>query len=108
MPLSNMGGLLVPSWYITETASELSLALVTFMFGFSTALAAVTAVTIISQANRTWRRSKRVVTHPYIVMISVEWVSSVIISIISYLFIRGVIPPRFVRPFPILLDVVIL
>lgn len=92
-----MGGLLVPPWYTIEPPSELSLALVTFMLGFSTALAVVTAVTIIHQANRTWRRSKRLVTHPYIVMISVEWISSVIISIISFLFIRDVIPPRFVH-----------
>lgn len=93
-----MGGLLVPPWYTLEPPSDLSLALVTFMLGFSTALAAVTAVTIIHQAHRTWRRSKRLVRHPYIVMISVEWISSVIISIISFLFIREVIPPRFVSP----------
>lgn len=92
-----MGGLLVPPWYTIEPPSELSLSLVTFMLGFSTALAAVTAVTIISQAHRTWRRSHKIVTHPYIVMITVEWASSVIISVISFLFIREVIPPRFVR-----------
>lgn len=102
-----MGGLLVPPWYTIEAPSELSLALVTFMLGFSTALAAVTAVTIIHQAHRTWRRSKRLVTHPYIVMISVEWVSSVIISIISFLFIRDVIPPRFVYFLLAVVDLVV-
>lgn len=95
---SNMGGFLIPSWYEPEEPSWLSLTLVTFLFGFSSACAVFTAVTIIHQARRARRRTKNLIAHPYIVMISVEWTSSVIISIVSFLFVIDVIPPRFVPP----------
>ena len=77
--------------------------LVTFMFGFSTACAIFTGTKVVQQVSRTWRRSRNIVAHliqhPYIMMVSAEWVSSVIISIISYMFLNGVITPRFVPIF---------
>lgn len=97
---SNMGGLLIPPWYRNEDLSPLFSALVAFLFGFSTACAAFTAVTISSQAHRTWKRSRKVIKHPYIAMIVTEWVSSVVISVVSYLFILDIIPPRFVHSAP--------
>lgn len=95
-----MSGLLVPPWYHNEEPTRLSFALVSFLFGFSTACAAFTAVTILAQAHRTWKRSRMLVKHPYIAMIVTEWVSSVVISIISYLFILDVLPPRSVHSAP--------
>lgn len=96
----NMGGLLVPSWYRSEDPSTLSFALVSFLFGFSSACAAFTAVTILVQTHRTWKRSRKLLNHPYIAMIVTEWVSSWVISVVSYLFIVHVIPPRSVCPAP--------
>lgn len=95
---SNMGGFLIPSWYEAEVPSKLSLEFVTFLFGFSTACAVFTAVTIIQQAHRAWHRKKNLFAHTYIMMVSVEWLSSVIISVVSFLFVIAVIPPRFVSP----------
>lgn len=91
-----MGGFLVPPWYTDEDPSWLSLTLVTFMFGFSSACAVFTAVSIIHQTRRAWHRSRKITAHPYIVMITVEWTSSVIISVVSFLFVIDMIPPRLV------------
>lgn len=77
-------------------ASPLTYTLITFMFGFSSACAAFTGVKIVHQTYRVWRRSKNVFTHPYILMITAEWTSSLVISIISFLFLDGIISPRFV------------
>lgn len=73
--------------------------LIYLLFGFSAACAVFTGAALIHQAHRTWARQrnvKRVVTHPYLVMITAEWLSSVIISIVCFLFMNSVIPPRFV------------
>ncbi|PSR81059.1 hypothetical protein BD289DRAFT_50021 [Coniella lustricola] len=82
--------------------SKLSYTLIVFMFGFSSACAAFTGAKIIQQTYRTWRRSKNIHKHPFIIMIIAEWVSSVLISIISFLFIDGVIQPGFALFFIIL------
>lgn len=93
-----MGGLLVPPWYQADldVPSASSAWLVPFLFGFSTACGFFCLATIIHQAYRTWQRSKRIITHPYIILITLEWTSSIIISIISYLFLTSLIPPRYV------------
>lgn len=91
-----MGGLLIPPWYKQDPPSELSVTLITFMFGFSTACAIFCMAAIIHQVQRTWKRSKRLLTHPYILLICSEWVSSVTIAIIGFLFLQGIIPPRYV------------
>lgn len=92
-----MGGLLIPPWYVAEaTAASSRTWLVPFLFGFSTACGAFCLVTIVHQAYRTWQRSKQLATHPYIILITLEWTSSVVISIVSYLFLNSVIPPRYV------------
>jgi hypothetical protein len=91
----SMNGLLIPSWYKQEAIPQSSLTLVTFLFGFSSACAVFTATTIVSQAYRISHRSKRLFTHPYVLMITAVWLASVVYSFISYLFIREVIPPRY-------------
>ncbi|KAG8167819.1 hypothetical protein KVR01_003508 [Diaporthe batatas] len=90
-----MNGYLIPSWYKQEATPQSSLTLVTFLFGFSSACAVFTATTIVAQAYRILYRSKRLFTHPYVVMITAVWLSSVIYSLISYLFVQDKIPPSF-------------
>lgn len=79
--------------------SKLSFTLIVFMFGFSSACAAFTGGNIVQQTYRTWRRSKNIHRHPFILMINAEWFSSVLISIVSFLFIDGIIPPGSVCSF---------
>ncbi|KAF3761312.1 hypothetical protein M406DRAFT_16992, partial [Cryphonectria parasitica EP155] len=80
---------------LAPTPSHTSRTLIAFMFGFSTACAAFTGARIVQQIYRTWSKSRNIFAHPYIVMIAAEWLSSVVISIITFLFIDGVIPPGF-------------
>ncbi|KAK2614551.1 hypothetical protein N8I77_001362 [Diaporthe amygdali] len=100
--MADMGGLLIPPWYRTEVTDQFSLTLITFLFGFSSACAVFTATTIVAQAYRILYRSKRLFTHPYVLMISGVWLASVIYSLISYLYVHSIIPPSFWLFFAIL------
>lgn len=95
-----MNGLLIPPWYKQEVTPQSSLTLITFLFGFSSACAVFTATTIAAQAYRILYRSRRLFTHPYVLMITAVWLASVIYSLISYLFVRDLIPPRYLQPSP--------
>ncbi|POS80365.1 hypothetical protein DHEL01_v201256 [Diaporthe helianthi] len=90
-----MNGYLIPSWYQQEEIPQSSLTLITFLFGFSSACAVFTATTIVAQAYRIVYRSKRLFTHPYVLMITAVWLASVVYSLVSYLFVQNVIPPSF-------------
>lgn len=96
-----MNGYLIPSWYKQEATPQSSLTLITFLFGLSSACAVFTATTIVAQAYRIVYRSKRLFfTHPYVLMITAVWLASVVYSIISYLFVQNVIPPRYLFVLP--------
>ncbi|KAK3989317.1 hypothetical protein QBC44DRAFT_241571 [Cladorrhinum sp. PSN332] len=85
-----MSGTLVPPWYRPDPPSENSLDLASFFWGFAMSIACFAFVKGAQQSRRCWVRSHKV--NAYIVMIWLEWSSCVVLSIISWLFLIGIIP----------------
>ncbi|KAK4228581.1 hypothetical protein QBC38DRAFT_351459, partial [Podospora fimiseda] len=83
-------GTLVPPWYRPDPPSENSLDLASFFWGFAMSIACFASIKGAQQTRRCWIRSHKV--NAYIVMIWLEWSSCVILSIISWLFLIGIIP----------------
>ncbi|KAK7943467.1 uncharacterized protein PG986_012580 [Apiospora aurea] len=85
-------GFLVPPWYRSGRPQAADMELCSIIWGASLCCAVFTAA---KAAHQTWtvcRRKRRV--SAYIVMIWAEWISSVTISIVCWLFLKGNINPR--------------
>ncbi|KAK4189412.1 hypothetical protein QBC35DRAFT_461956 [Podospora australis] len=82
-----MAGTLVPPWYEPNPPSEQNLDLASFFWGFSMAIAGFSLVKAASQTRRSWIRNHKL--NAYIVMVWSGWVSAVILSVISWLFLIG-------------------
>jgi hypothetical protein len=87
-----MAGTLVPPWYRPEVPTPASMTLATFIWGLSLACGIFSLAKAVNQTWRIWRRAKR--PNAYIVMVWLEWSACVTISVISWLFLEGMIPPR--------------
>ncbi|KAK4159812.1 hypothetical protein QBC43DRAFT_221101 [Cladorrhinum sp. PSN259] len=85
-----MSGTLVPPWYQPDPPSENSLDLASFFWGFAMSIACFAFIKGAQQSRRCWVRSHKI--NAYIVMIWLEWSSCVVLSIISWLFLIGIIP----------------
>ncbi|KAK8085622.1 hypothetical protein PG997_006893 [Apiospora hydei] len=86
-------GFLVPPWYRSGRPQAADMELCSIIWGASLCCAIFTAA---KAAHQTWtvcRRKRRV--NAYIVMIWAEWISSVTISIVCWLFLKGNINPSF-------------
>ncbi|KAK0661627.1 hypothetical protein QBC41DRAFT_350630 [Cercophora samala] len=86
-------GTLVPPWYRPDPPSEHSLDLASFLWGASTAIAIFSFAKAFRQTRRSWLHTHKV--NAYIVMVWLEWVACVIMSVISWLFLIGIIPVSF-------------
>ena len=75
-----------------DPALPQSITLATFIWGFSIACAIFTMAKATQQTYNAWKRSR--VMNAYIIMIWSEWVSCVVISIISWLYLNGNIVAR--------------
>ena len=87
-----MTGLLVPPWYEAVEPSASSMTLATFIWGFSSACAVFAFAKAVIQTYKARRQLRRV--NAYIAMVWLEWSASVIISVMSWLFLDGIIEPR--------------
>ncbi|KAK4640823.1 hypothetical protein QC761_606950 [Podospora bellae-mahoneyi] len=86
-------GTLVPPWYKPDPPSEHSLDLASFLWGASTAIACFSFSKAVRQTRRSWLHTHKV--NAYIVMVWLEWTACVIMSVVSWLFLIGIIPVSF-------------
>ncbi|KAK6859392.1 hypothetical protein PG995_003028 [Apiospora arundinis] len=94
-------GFLVPPWYRNEQPNELGLRIVWLVAGLTIPLAGFTCIKAIKHSWSSYK-SKHLF-NPYIMMVWAVWMTSVGISIASFLFLTGVAPPSFWTFFAILL-----
>ena len=95
-PPVKMAGFLIPPWYHPYGPTESDLVLATFVWGFTFALAICVFAKGVKQTHRCFRRCH--FWNPYIIMVWVEWAACLGVAASSWLFLRGVIQPRYVRP----------
>ncbi|KAI1844110.1 hypothetical protein JX265_009627 [Neoarthrinium moseri] len=86
-------GFLVPEWYHTDPPTDEDMNIASIIWGFSLSCACFTFVKGARQSWISYRRTKNV--NAYVVMIWLEWLACLVISVISWLFLRGVIPISF-------------
>ncbi|KAK9417100.1 hypothetical protein SUNI508_09118 [Seiridium unicorne] len=86
-------GFLVPEWYVPEVPSQTDMNIASIIWGFSLACACFTFVKASRQSWYSYKRTKAL--NAYVIMIWAEWVACVVISVISWLFLKGVIPISF-------------
>ncbi|KAH7111353.1 hypothetical protein B0J11DRAFT_619929 [Dendryphion nanum] len=88
-----MTGFLVSPEYHTPAPVPDDMYIASIVWGFSIASSIFTAVKAIRQSNMSWKRSKRL--SPYILMVWLEWLASVLMGIFCWFFLRGTIRPSF-------------
>ncbi|KAI1367924.1 hypothetical protein F5Y08DRAFT_348259 [Xylaria arbuscula] len=88
-----MTGFLVSPNYVAPKSTQDDIVVASTVWGFSLAVALFTASKAIKQTWRSWRRVSR--PTGYIIMVWGEWISSLIIGVISWLFLYGIIGPSF-------------
>ncbi|KAI0141375.1 hypothetical protein BJ166DRAFT_99993 [Pestalotiopsis sp. NC0098] len=86
-------GLLVPPWYVDEILESTILNACSIIWGFSLCSAMFSATKASRQSWSAYKKGKLFTAYP--IMIWAEWTSSVTISIISWLFLKGTIPASF-------------
>ncbi|KAK4170947.1 hypothetical protein QBC36DRAFT_200391 [Triangularia setosa] len=86
-------GTLIPFWYKPDPPSEHSLDLASFLWGAAMAIACFSFTQAVRQTRRSWLHTHKVNT--YIVMVWLEWAACVIMSVVSWLFLIGIIPVDF-------------
>ncbi|KAK8070148.1 hypothetical protein PG994_006764 [Apiospora phragmitis] len=85
-------GFLVPPWYRSDEPQVTDMELCSVIWGASLCCAVFTAAKAGRQTRSVYRRKRRL--NAYTVMIWAEWISSVAISIVSWMFLKGNINPR--------------
>lgn len=90
-----MVGFLISPWYKPYEPTEGDLILATFLWGFTLALAICVLAKGVKQTLRSFRRCH--FWNPYIIMIWVEWASCLGVAVSSWLFLRGIIHPRYIQ-----------
>ncbi|KAK9413227.1 hypothetical protein SUNI508_02426 [Seiridium unicorne] len=88
-----MTGFLVPAWYKYQDPSQLDMNIASIIWGISLATTAFTAAKACRQTWTIWRRTRGI--NGYIAAVWMEWVASIIMGIIVWLFLWGAIEPSF-------------
>ncbi|KAF5667332.1 hypothetical protein FHETE_6035 [Fusarium heterosporum] len=97
-----MGGLLLSDNFEYHKPNSNDMNIASVAWGFSLGVSIFTATKAAKQTINSWKRGTR--TNIYLVFLWTEWVSSVIMSAISWCYLRQIIPPGF----PIFFAVVLL
>ena len=87
-----MPGFLVPDHYVVVEPTLDDLIIVCIIWGFTLAISIFAATKAFKQSLSQWRRSRRIM--PYVVMIWAEWIASLMIGILSWIYLRGYIQAR--------------
>ncbi|KAH8659740.1 hypothetical protein BGZ61DRAFT_370056 [Ilyonectria robusta] len=88
-----MAGFLVPDTYVVVTPSLNDLLIASIIWGFTLATGVFSGTKAFKQTWATWRQSRRL--HAYAYMIWAEWIVSMVIGVLSWVFLRGFIDPSF-------------
>ncbi|KAI0903425.1 hypothetical protein F4823DRAFT_618653 [Ustulina deusta] len=88
-----MVGFLIPPWFNEVAPSKLELSIASIVWGFSLCVALFCASKGSRQSWKVWRRTNG--TNSYIILVWVEWISSVIMGVITWFFLYGIVPPSF-------------
>ncbi|KAH7371747.1 hypothetical protein BKA66DRAFT_514079 [Pyrenochaeta sp. MPI-SDFR-AT-0127] len=86
------GFLVSPTYHVPAPAPD-DMYIACIVWGFSIASSIFTAIKAIQQSRVSWKRSRRI--SPYIVMVWLEWLASVLMGIFCWFFLRGTIEPSF-------------
>ncbi|KAK5633803.1 hypothetical protein RRF57_009517 [Xylaria bambusicola] len=84
---------LIPPWFQYVGPDKLEMNIASVVWGISLAVALFSASKASRQSWKVWRRIRG--TNTYIVLVWVEWVSSVIMSVVTWAFLYGTIPSSF-------------
>ncbi|KAM6508341.1 hypothetical protein FALCPG4_018214 [Fusarium falciforme] len=87
-----MPGFLVPDHHNVVAPSLNDLLVASIIWGFTLATGMFSGHKAIKQTYARWKRSGR--AKPYVIMVWAEWLVSIIISVLSWCFLRGFIEPR--------------
>jgi len=88
-----MSGFLIPPWYQAVAPDLNDLLIATIIWGFSIGCGLFSAFKAIRQSKSSWERSHRI--RPYVVMIWAEWLSSMTMGVLAWVFLRGFLEPRY-------------
>ncbi|KAF4991463.1 hypothetical protein FDECE_14033 [Fusarium decemcellulare] len=88
-----MPGFLVPDHYKVVAPTLNDLLIASIIWGFTLATAMFSGHKAVKQTWAQWKRSGR--AKPYVMMVWAEWLVSVVISVLSWCFLRGFIEPSF-------------
>ncbi|KAH8755423.1 hypothetical protein F5883DRAFT_504700 [Diaporthe sp. PMI_573] len=88
-----MSGFLIPPWYQAVAPDLNDLLIATIIWGFSIGCGLFSAFKAIRQSKSSWERSHRI--RPYVVMIWAEWLSSMTMGVLAWVFLRGFLKPSF-------------
>lgn len=86
------GGTLVPPWYKPSPLNRDEENIASLLWGFTLGLGVWTGTKAIQQTMVTLKRIHRV--NAYIALIWAQWISNMIMGIISWIFLRGWFGPR--------------
>lgn len=89
-----MPGLFMPEKYVAEPTSALEMNVASLVWGISLGFAMFTMAKGVRQGHGIVKRKGA--PNLYIIMCLVEWIVSVMISVLSWFFLFGMIPPRLV------------
>ncbi|RSL45513.1 hypothetical protein CEP54_014234 [Fusarium duplospermum] len=88
-----MPGFLVPDHYQVVAPTLNDLLIASIIWGFTLATGMFSGHKAVKQTYAQWKRSGR--AKPYVIMVWAEWLVSIIISVLSWCFLRGFIEPSF-------------
>ncbi|RYP10545.1 hypothetical protein DL764_000598 [Monosporascus ibericus] len=86
-PEQDRQGLFVPDWWTREPIDEVDMNICSLFLGFAICAAIFAAWKAGEQSITSWKRSGRVTI--YIAMLWLEWIASVVLAVISWMFHRG-------------------
>ncbi|KAI0481907.1 hypothetical protein F4859DRAFT_476379 [Xylaria cf. heliscus] len=88
-----MPGFLIPPWFVDTSPSDLEMNIASIVWGVSLAVALFSASKGTRQSWKAWKRTGGI--NAYVLLLWTEWLSSIIMSAITWFFLRGAIPPSF-------------
>lgn len=90
-----MPGFLIPDNYVVVAPTEDDMLVASIIWGFTLATGMFAGNKAYKQTSAQWKRSRAI--KPYSYMIWAEWLVSMVIGVLSWLFLKGTIEARFVQ-----------
>jgi len=85
---------LVPPWYNHPPPKETAILFSTFLWGATICFAICLSAKAVRQTYRSWTRAHKVTA--YITMVWLEWSTSIVVSVVNWLFLMNRIRARYV------------